>query len=87
MELFPFYHAFALTVAGMHVRYQQSLITSKYAQSSKNANDSATALINQAQSHGRALLSRNSERHYSIIASCKTSMTTEGYDILQREIH
>lgn len=53
--------------------------------SPKNANDSATALINQAQAHRRALLSRNSEQHYSIIASCKAAMTREGYGILQKE--
>ena len=71
----------------MHVKYQQSVITSKYAHSSKNASDSATAFINQAQSHRRALLSRNSEPRYSIIASCKAATTTDGYDILQREIN
>lgn len=75
----------------MHVKYQQSLVTSKYAQPPKKAHASATALINQALAHRRALLSRTAEQHYSMcsfVASYKTAVTTEGYDDLsQREIH
>lgn len=91
MERFPFYHIFPSTVAVTHVQYQQSLVRSKYAQPPTKAHASATALINQALAHRRALLSRTPKQCYSVrsfIASYKAAVTTEGYDdLLQREIH